>query len=232
MIALVWELVQKHLDRGDKVFLKLSPDGHENIARFPIIKIEDGKVKSQPEHLAGDTHESSYISVTMSDEDDERYGFRKTANGYEAFAKASVKEMKTIKKPQTSGGPFDFAAPEVKFKKLDDLPKSKPNTAAEVMNAMKALHKMVHAQAHAYGGKHGKLLPVGIAENSLLKSFEMIAEDGESGVDPVGSELDSAYEKAHALVDHLAHMKDPEGMTMLLDVLKHLNRALDLVKKV
>jgi len=68
-----------------------------------------------------------------------------------------------IKDLFAEGNPFDFAEPVVKFKKLDDLPK-KPNSTAGVDKAMKALHKMVHAQAHAYGGKHGKLLPVGIAE--------------------------------------------------------------------
>jgi coenzyme F420-reducing hydrogenase alpha subunit len=62
------------------------------------------------------------------------------------------------------GNPFDFVEPEVKFKKLDDLPKGRPHTPDEIMKAMHALHKMVHAQAAAYGGKHGKLLPVGITE--------------------------------------------------------------------
>src|SRR5574343_394864 len=99
--------------------------------------------------------------------------------------------MKTVKHEKASGNPFDFAKTESKFKKLDDLPKGKPNTASEVMNAMKALHKMVHAQAHTYGGKHGKLLPVGIAEQSLLKSFEVLEEDGENAmVDPIGDHLD------------------------------------------
>lgn len=72
------------------------------------------------------------------------------------------------------GNPFDFAEPVVKFKKLDDLPK-KPNSIADVDKAMKALHKMVHAQAHAYGGKHGKLLPVGITES--VKTPTQVAAD-------------------------------------------------------
>lgn len=62
-----------------------------------------------------------------------------------------------------NANPFDFAEPTIKFKKLDDLPK-KPHSMADIDAAMKVLHKMVHAQAHAYGGKHGKLLPAGIAE--------------------------------------------------------------------
>lgn len=66
----------------------------------------------------------------------------------------------------SEGNPFDFAAPVVKFKKLDDLPK-KPHSAKDVQKAMHALHKMVHAQAHSYGGKNGKLLPVGITELKL-----------------------------------------------------------------
>jgi hypothetical protein len=137
--------------------------------------------------------------------------------------------MKTIKQPKAHGNPFDFAAPEIKFNKLDDLPKGKPNTADQVMQAMKALHKMVHAQAHAYGGTHGKLLPVGIAEQSLLKQFSMLDEDVER-VDPIGSELDEAYNIAHSLVDHLAHEKDDEGMQMLLKLITHINKALDLSK--
>lgn len=64
------------------------------------------------------------------------------------------------------GSPSDFAPTEIKFKKLDDLPKNgKAYTPAEIMAAMKVLHKMVHAQADAYGGKRSKLLPVGIAES-------------------------------------------------------------------
>jgi len=71
--------------------------------------------------------------------------------------------------------PSNFAAPEIKFKKLDDLPgkgKGKPHTAAEIMHAMKILHRMIHAQAEKYGGKDSKLLPAGIAEEApTFKTF-------------------------------------------------------------
>lgn len=60
--------------------------------------------------------------------------------------------------------PSDWAEPEILFTKLDDLPKGKPHTHDDVMRAMRALHKMVHAQAAAYGGKNSRLLPVGITE--------------------------------------------------------------------
>lgn len=71
----------------------------------------------------------------------------------------------------SEGNPFDFAAPVIKFNKLDDLPK-KPHSIKDVQAAMKVLYKMVHAQAHAYGGKHGKLLPVGIAEAKATEAEE------------------------------------------------------------
>jgi hypothetical protein len=135
--------------------------------------------------------------------------------------------MKTVKQPKASGNPFDFAAPVVKFKKLDDLPKGKPNTADQVMQAMKALYKMVHAQAHAYGGTHGKLLPVGIAENSLLKQFEIISETDEPA-DELGNELDEAYEQVNTLVDHFSEQGDEEGMKLVLKMITHITKAVDL----
>jgi len=79
--------------------------------------------------------------------------------------------------------PSDFAAPEIEFKKLDDLPgkgKGKPYTADEIMRAMKVLHKMIHAQAKHYGGKNSKLLQAGIAEEApTFKTFLKICEDAQ-----------------------------------------------------
>jgi hypothetical protein len=72
-----------------------------------------------------------------------------------------------------------FAKPEIEFKKLDDLPGKgfgKPHTAAAVMAAMKVLHKMLHAQAAAYGGEDSKLLAAGIAEGLSFKSFLKLCE--------------------------------------------------------
>jgi hypothetical protein len=70
-----------------------------------------------------------------------------------------------------------WAPAVVKFKKLDDLPKGSPNTPADVMKAMKALHAMVHAQAKAYGGKHSKLLPVGIAEAPTFRTYLKLLDE-------------------------------------------------------
>lgn len=67
--------------------------------------------------------------------------------------------------------PSDFAKSEILFKLLDDLPKGKPYTHDEIMDAMKILFKMVHAQSDAYGGKNSKLLPAGIAERITFKQY-------------------------------------------------------------
>lgn len=119
--------------------------------------------------------------------------------------------------------PSDWAPAEVKFKKLDDLPKGKPNTAAQVMQAMKALHRMIHAQAKAYGGTHSKLLPVGIAETSLLKSVAQLDEIAPANVD---DSLETAYMCCNRLQRHLSAANDDEGLDLLLDILKHVNGAL------
>ena len=60
---------------------------------------------------------------------------------------------------------------------LDDLPKGRPHTYAEIMTAMTVLHKMLIAQSHAYGGKNSRYIPAGIAESSsLLKNVSGIVE--------------------------------------------------------
>lgn len=70
-----------------------------------------------------------------------------------------------------------WAAPVISFKKLDDLPKNRPYTQVDVLKAMSALHKMVAAQAKAYGGKHSKLLPVGIAEAPTFKTYLRLLDE-------------------------------------------------------
>lgn len=119
--------------------------------------------------------------------------------------------------------PSDWAPAEVEFDKLDDLPKGKPNTNDQIMNAMRVLHRMIHAQAKAYGGKKSKLLPVGIAETSLLKSVAQLDEIATAGVD---DSLETAYMCCNRLQRHLSNSGDEQGLDLLLDVFKHINSAL------
>jgi hypothetical protein len=119
--------------------------------------------------------------------------------------------------------PSNWTKTPVKFHRLNDLPKGKPNTAAEVMVAMQALHKMVAAQAKAYGGKDSKLLKVGIAENSLLQSVTQLDEIATAGVD---ENLETAFMCCNRLQRHLSEQQDEHGLELLLDVFKHINSAL------
>lgn len=119
--------------------------------------------------------------------------------------------------------PSDWAKPVVKFKKLDDLPKGKPSTGDQVMAAMRALFKMVHLQSDMYGGKNSKLLPVGIAEQSLLKSFQQLDEISTASVD---DELEAAYMACNRLRRRISELDDQESMDLLLDVVTHLNAGL------
>ena len=109
-----------------------------------------------------------------------------------------------------------------KFKKLDDLPKGKPNSYEDVMKAMAVLFKMVTRQSHAYGGKNSKLLPAGIAETSLLRSVTSteLHEDEETA-----RLLDLAYERADKLKDHLKKNNDEEGARMLSALLQMLGAS-------
>jgi hypothetical protein len=97
------------------------------------------------------------------------------------------------------GNPFDFAKPVIKFNKLDDLPK-KPHTPQEVIAALKVLHKMVHAQADHYGGKHGILLPAQISEESLLSSLMNLKNEADEA--KLDAELD-LEEAAEDLMDNM-----------------------------
>lgn len=126
--------------------------------------------------------------------------------------------------------PSNFARPKVRFKRLDDLPnkgKGAPHTADEIMAAMKVLHRMVHAQAAAYGGEHSKLLPVGIAEGGLLRQVAGgdPTERLEEGVD---TELEAAYRTCETLRRRLGG--DKVAMDLLLTVIQRVNRALRLVQ--
>lgn len=122
--------------------------------------------------------------------------------------------------------PSDWAAAEIEFKKLDDLPKGKPNTGDQVMAAMRALHKMIHAQAKAYGGKNSKLLPVGIAERSLLKQVAAGEQLDEIATASVDDNLEAAYMCCNRLQRHLAEKGDDEGLDLLLDIFTHVNKGL------
>ena len=119
--------------------------------------------------------------------------------------------------------PSDWATTTIKFKKLDDLPKGKPNTGEQIMAAMRTLHKMVAAQAKAYGGKNSKLLPVGIAETSLMKAVMQLDEIKTASVD---DNLEAAYMCCNRLQRHLAEKSDGEGMDLLYEIIKHVNIAL------
>lgn len=116
--------------------------------------------------------------------------------------------------------PSNFAAPEVKFNKLDDLPgkgKGKAYSPAEIMKAMKVLHKMIHAQAKAYGGKHSKLLAAGIAEGSLLQSVantELVEDDT----------VDQAMDEAYTAIEQLQELGTDEDA--LLALITSLTKAI------
>jgi len=126
--------------------------------------------------------------------------------------------------------PSRFAKPEIKVNKLDDLPnkgKGKPYTPDEIMKAMRDLYKLVHAQAKAYGGKNSKLLQAGIAETLLKNVANMeIASVLEEGLE---DELDRAYLLCNQLQKRLG--ADEEAMKLLLDIVKHVNKALSIASK-
>ena len=123
------------------------------------------------------------------------------------------------------GTPSDFSKSVIKFKKLDDLPKGAPHTADEVMKAMAVLHKMIHMQAQKYGGKKSKLLPAGIAENSLLQQVSLCEEDLDEGISKIDHSLDAAYRTANTLMKRLE--QDQKSMVLVLNLLKHLSAAID-----
>jgi hypothetical protein len=119
--------------------------------------------------------------------------------------------------------PSNWSKTPVKFRRLNDLPKGKPNTGADVMAAMQALHRMVSAQAKAYGGEDSKLMKVGIAETSLLQSVTQLDEIAMAGVD---DNLEAAHMCCNRLQRHLSDAKDEYGLELLLDIFKHVNSAI------
>jgi hypothetical protein len=120
--------------------------------------------------------------------------------------------------------PSDWAAPVIKFKKLDDLPKGAPNTADQVMVAMRALHKMVHAQALAYGGKNSKLLPVGITEAPLLQ--QVTRQLDEVSTASVDDDMEAAYMACNRLCRRIAATGDDEALELLHIVIEQINSSL------
>lgn len=119
--------------------------------------------------------------------------------------------------------PSDFAKSDIKFDKIDDLPKGKVATADQIMAAMRVLNKMIHAQAKAYGGKNSKLLPAGIAEGTLLQSVAMqLDEEGTNA--SVSDDLEAAYMCCNRLQRRIKG--DEESLMLLLDIIKHVNSAL------
>ena len=108
------------------------------------------------------------------------------------------------------------------MKKLDDLPKGKPNTYADVMKALAALHKGVLKQAALYGGKNSKLFIPQVVEDelSLLKSVTL-AEQDTSEIDDL---LDQVTRHVTALADHI---KDDEvGLKHLGSAISSLSTAI------
>ena len=112
------------------------------------------------------------------------------------------------------------------FKKLDDLPKGRPNTYAEVMKAMAVLHKGVMKQAALYGGKNSKLYIPHVVETSLLKSVNgLSAEDLYEDDEEVARLLDITSDAAEKLSDHLKSKDDEEGLKLLGILLRRLGAA-------
>lgn len=109
------------------------------------------------------------------------------------------------------------------MKKLDDLPKGKPNTYDEVMKALAALHKGVLKQAALYGGKNSKLFIPQVVEDelSLLKSVAMYEQDEEDTLEF----FDKHFE---ALADHLKNKGDDKALSLLRDALRSLTDVITL----
>lgn len=112
------------------------------------------------------------------------------------------------------------------FKKLDDLPKGKPNSYEEVMKAMAELHKLVLKQSEAYGGKKSKYIPAHVVEGSLLKTITGYEEEELFEGAEVDRLLGIAHDKAEALIDHLRSKDDEKAMGMLGGLLRMIGAAM------
>lgn len=112
------------------------------------------------------------------------------------------------------------------FKKLDDLPKGKPNTYDEVMKAMAELHKGVLKQAAMYGGKNSKLFIPQVVETSLLQRVTAGEQLDESDCDEAGRLMDVAQGKASALAKHLEESGDGKALGMLGALMKIISSAM------
>lgn len=111
------------------------------------------------------------------------------------------------------------------FKKLDDLPKGRPNSYEEVMKAMSVLHKLLLKQSEAYGGKNSKYIPAQVVEGSLLKSFANEETELFEGSE-VDRLLGIAHDRAEALSDHLKSKDDEKAMRLLGSLLRMIGAAM------
>jgi hypothetical protein len=116
------------------------------------------------------------------------------------------------------------------FDKLEATPEVRdaPITPAAAMRAMAELFRLVTAQSHAYGGRRSRLIPAEVLEGSLLATLERAAEDPLT--EGRGGHLDDAYDAAVRLQRHLAERKDDAGMALVIELLGHINCALDDLK--
>lgn len=116
------------------------------------------------------------------------------------------------------------------MKKLDATPE-KPHTAADVMKAMTALHKLVLKQAAAYGGKNSKYIPAHVLEGSLLQAIAQLDESKDDDCDEVGRLLDLAQQRAEDLAKHLEGSDDKRALSLLGQLLKYIGAAMSNIEK-
>lgn len=112
------------------------------------------------------------------------------------------------------------------FKKLDDLPKGRPNSYEEVMKAMSVLHKLLLKQSEAYGGKNSKYLPAQVVEGSLMKTISGFREEELFEGSEVERLLGIAHEKAEELIDHLKSKDDEKSVKLLGGLLRMIGAAM------
>lgn len=112
------------------------------------------------------------------------------------------------------------------FKKLDDLPKGRPNSYEEVMKAMSVLHKLLLKQSEAYGGKNSKYIPAQVVEGSLMKTISGFSEEELFEGTEVERLLGIANEKAEELIDHLKSKDDEKSVKLLGGLLRMIGAAM------
>jgi hypothetical protein len=107
------------------------------------------------------------------------------------------------------------------MKKLDDLPKGKPNTYDDVMRALAVLHKGVLKQAALYGGKNSRLHIPQVVEGSLLRSIENCVDMQEPNLLIEESMIDLNF-KIEKLSEHLFKTGDRSGLKLLIDAIDEI----------